>query len=115
VEKALTICLFEWKLVLRHRLPLFLALPIIAGLLGSEYGLFLLLPVSALALGVPATGKMTPSGVALLLPAALSILAVQAGVYYAITAALHSPPQTWVILSALAASLAIIAGRLHGR
>ena len=116
MEKALTICVFEWKLMSRDRLVLFVGLPILGAFLLSKYGLLLILPASALVLGIPYTGKMLPSlHVASVLTAAFSMLAVQAAIYIGITAAFHSAPATWMVVLALALSLAITAGRLHGR
>ena len=116
MEKALTICVFEWKLMSRDRLVLFVGLPILGAFLLSKYGLLLILPASALVLGIPQTGKMTPNlHLAFVLPAAFSMMSVQAAIYIGITAAFHSAPATWMVVLALALSLAITAGRLHGR
>ena len=122
MDRTWVLLLYEWRLMARHRLLLFVGLPVVGALVLSKYGLFLVLPVSALILGIPQTGKMLPSlHAASILMAAFSMLAVQAAIYIGITAAFHSAPSVWMVLLASAASLAIIAGRayapygLHGK
>lgn len=121
MERAWVLLAYEWKLMLRHRLLVFVSLPVVGAFLLSKYGLLVILPVSALVLGIPFTGKMHAQGHIHILPAAFTMLALQAAIYCGITAVFHSAPAMWMIAAALAASLAIAAGRayapygLHGK
>ena len=115
MDRTWVLLVYEWKLMFRHKLVLFAGLPILGALLLSKYGLFLVLQVSALALGIPQTGKMHTQSHISVLATAFTMLAVQAAIYIGITAGFHSAPGIWVILPALAVSIAIAVGRLHGR
>ena len=114
MDRTWVLLVYEWRLMARHRLLLFVSLPVVGALVLSKYGLFLVLPVSALVLGIPRTGKMhTGLNRVSVLPVAFTMLAVQVAAYVGIAAAFHSAPGIWVILPALAVSLAIAAGRAY--
>jgi hypothetical protein len=132
VEKTLTLSLYELRLLIRSRIGLLIlaAFPILAGIVlglpsrgesasAARYGVFLILPISALllAVGLRTSGLLPPGEDRLVRPivsgasralVALVVLAAQAAMYAGTTILLapESAPGIGMVFAALAVSLA---------